>query len=182
MSAGQQPSEQRCDGRRVFWGASGSETELGHTEDGSLVVIEQEQTVLRNDEYGIAPVKKILAGEAMRAELILSQWDPAQLLAAIPGSTAGTGTDTASVYIGRLGGIDLSGTAYAKRLRLHPLSTTDTSDETDNIYINLAIPKPAPIQARWSTRQPALIGVIFEGIVDTSAADGKVLGRIRQTT
>ena len=113
---------------------------------------------------------------------MLKQWDPAQLLAAIPTTTAGTGTDTASVYGGRIAGIDLSATDYAKRLRLHPIATTDTSDETDNKYIHLAIPRPGPIQARWSNREPALIAVIFDGIVDTTQTDGQRLYRIRQTT
>jgi len=185
MSAGIQTSEVSVGAHRIFWGAAGSETELGLTAEGSIVRIGQEQVPVKTEEYGTGengtPVKKIHGGETMVAELILAQWSPAQLLIAIPGSVAGTGTDTASVYIGKQAGTDLSGTTYARRLRLHPITQTNTATETNDVYIHLAIPKPLPIEARFNNREAKMIGVSFEGIVDTTQSDGSRLGRIRVT-
>lgn len=178
MSAGQQTSEVRAGGRRVFWGPAGSETELGLTEEGSVLVIEQSQVDLMAAEYGDTPIKKIHNGDRVRAELVLKQWDDTQLSLVIPTSVTGTGN---SVWGGRLAGIDLSGTDYAKRLRLHPQTQTNTATEDDNIYLHLAIPRPAPIQARFIAREAALIAVIFDGIVDTTQTDGSRLYRIRQS-
>ena len=181
MSAGLNTSEIRVGGRRVFFGPAGSETELGHTDEGSVLIIEQDQADITTEEYGVSPIKKVHNGERVRCELVMKQFDPAQLLAAIPTSTAGTGTDTASVYGGRIAGIDLSSTTYAKRLRLHPIETTNTATETSNIYIHLAIPRPGPITARFNNREARMVAVIFDGIVDTTQTDGQRLYRIRQS-
>lgn len=178
MSAGIQTGEVKCGGRRVFWGPAGSETELGLTDEGSVLVIEQFQAEIRAAEYGQGLIKKIHDGDAVRAELVLKQWDDTQLALCIPTSATGTGN---SVWGGRIAGIDLSATDYAKRLRLHPITTTNTATEDDNIYIHLAIPRPAPIQARFIAREPAMIAVVFDGIIDTTQTDGQRLYRIRQS-
>jgi hypothetical protein len=160
---------------RVFWGAAGSETELGLTEEGSVLRIEQEQTAIFTEEHA-GPVTKVMTRERVTCELILKQWDAVQLAAVIPGSINTGGT---KITGGRVPGINLSGTDYAKRLWLHPLQTTDTTDVTDAVYIHLAIPQPQPIEARFDNESAALIGVVFEGIVDTSQADGVLLYDIR---
>lgn len=174
MSAGIQTGEVSVGHMRVFWGAAAAETELGLTEEGSVLRFEQEQTEVPTEERG--PVTtKILTGERVTCELTLVQWDSIQLSLVIPGSVQAGGT---SVTFGRAPGVNLSSTTYAKRLWLHPATQTDTTDQSEAVFIHLAIPQPAPIEARFNNREPKAIGVIFEGIPDTTQSDGALLGQI----
>ncbi len=176
MASGIQTSEINVGARRVFWGPAASETELGVTSEGSVLRISQEQIDVQTEEYGASPVTKILAGERVTCELTLLQWDSIQLSLVLPGGTQSGGT---SYKFGKQGGVNLSATTYAKRLWLHPITQTDTTDQTEAIFIHLAIPQVAPIEARFNNEEPSAIGVIFEGIVDTSQSDGALLGEIR---
>lgn len=175
MASGRQTTEVKVGARRVFWGPAASETELGLTEEGSVLRIEQEQTPIFTEEHA-GPVTKVLTRERVTCELILKQWDSVQLAAVIPGAVESGGT---SVTFGRVPGINLSSSTYAKRLWLHPLETTDTTDQAEAIFIHLAIPQPQPIEARFTNEEATLIGVVFEGIVDTSQSDGALLGQIK---
>ncbi len=176
MSSGIQTAEIQVGAHRVFWGPAASETELGLTTEGSVLRITQDQVEVQTEEYGVTPVTKILAGERVTCELTLMQWDPVQLAAVLPGAVNTAGT---SLTFGKQGGVNLSGTDYAKRLWLHPITQTNTTIQTVGVFIHLAIPQAAPIEARFSNEEPAAIGVVFEGIVDTTQSDGALLGEIR---
>ena len=176
MSAGIQTNEISVGAHRVFWGPAAGETELGLTTEGSILRIAQEQITVQTEEYGASPVTKILGGESVVCELTLMQWDPVQMAIVLPGSVNAGGT---SLTFGKQAGVNLSGTAYAKRLWLHPITQTNTTIQIVGVFIHLAIPQVAPIEARFNNEEPSVIGVVFEGIVDTTQTDGALLGEIR---
>lgn len=180
MSAGIQTSEVRCGAMRIFVGPSASETELGATDEGTVIRISQLQQEIPIEEYGSAtPVTVVHDGDRVEAEFVLKQWDPAQMVAIFPGAV---NTNSAKVRIGRQAGIDLSGTAYAKRWRFHPITTTNTgtANQGDNIIIHKGLPRPA-IEARFNNREARLLGCTVVALVDTSQSDGQRLILIGQS-
>jgi hypothetical protein len=141
MSAGITLSEAKIGAGRIFWGPAGSETELGLTKQGIKVGLSVPVVDIKSDEYGEEPVGEVSAGTILTVAFDLMQFDRVQLLAAVPGSVSGTGTGAnISWNAGVRAGLDMTGTAYAKRMRWHPIQTTDTASYSgDWIFHKVAL-------------------------------------------
>lgn len=175
MSSGLVPSEGKMGPSRIFWGPAGSETELGMTEDGFKWNIDCPVADFKCDEYGDEPVNQVQLGQIMTCAFTLLQFDNAQGLIAIPGSAAGTGTSVTGLHFGKQAGGMMNSTTYAKRLRVHPLRLSDTTDQSEDLVlytVGLRHNGTIPFGAR-AKRGLVVTGQAFR---DTSKADGKQFG------
>lgn len=182
MSSGRNIQEIECGAMRLFYGPSGSEVELGFTEEGSVLRIEQEDAEIRTEEEGIAPVKRIFRGQRVQVDVILKQFDNAQLEIVVFGSQSGVGPTIFQWQFGKQAGDDMAPAAPGdRRLRLAPITNASAdTDETDSIIIHIAIPEPLPIEARFVNEEAAMVGIRFHALVDDSQADGNRLGEWKQ--
>lgn len=182
MSSGRNISEIECGAMRVFYGPSGSEVELGLTEDGSVLRIEQEDAEILTEEYGISPVKRVFRGQRAQVDLILKQFDNAQLEAVVFGSQSSAGPTVQQWQFGKQPGDDMGPASPGdNRLRLAPITNASAdTDESDSIIIHIAIAEPAPMESRFVNEEAAMIGVRFHALIDESQADGNLLGEWKQ--
>lgn len=176
MSAGIQVSEVRIGAHSVHWGPSGSESEVGLTDEGCKFVIEHKDYEVTTEEYGIMPINTIRLGERVTCQLMLKQFENQQLRLAIPGSVDGTGASVTSWNFGKQAGVEGSGTAQAKRLRLHPILTAAT-DTTQDLILHKAVVIEGPFEVEYRNRKERMFGVTFLALPDTTQVDGKLLGR-----
>ncbi len=141
MTVGIVLGEGKIGAGRIFWGPAGSESELGMTKGGMKVGMSVPVVDIKSDEYGEEPVGEVSAGTVLTVAFDLMQFANAQLIAVVPGSTLGTGTGANTSWnAGVRAGLDMTGTAYAKRLRWHPIQTTDTTSQAgDWIFHKVAL-------------------------------------------
>lgn len=175
MSSGLVTSEGKMGPCRIFWGPAGSETELGMTEDGIRLKIDCPVEDFKCDEYGEEPIDQIAQGNVVTCAMTLLQFDNAQALIAVPGSAAGTGTSTTGWHFGKQGGFSMTATTYAKRLRIHPVRLTDTTNQAeDMILYSVALRHSGEIP--FAGRQKRGLVVVGQAFRDTSKSDGKQFG------
>ncbi len=181
MSSGRSVAEVLCGAMRLFFGPNGSETELGLTMEGSVMRIETEHADITTEEYGIAPIKRVHRGERIQVDAILKQADNAQLLIAVLGSTQSTGPTVRQWRFGAQAGNDLSGSSFADRLRLAPITNANAAtDESDSFIFHIAVPEPLPIEMRFQNEEARLVGIRFHVLIDDSKSDGNLLGQWKE--
>lgn len=175
MSTGIHTTEGKMGPCRIFWGPAGSETELGMTEDGIKIKIDCPVEDFKCDEYGEEPVDQIEQGNIVTCAMTLLQFDNAQMLIAVPGSAAGTGTTTTGWHFGKQAGASATGTDRAKRLRVHPVRLTDTTDQSEDMVLySVALRHSGEIP--FASKQKRGLVVVGQAFRDSSKADGKQFG------
>jgi hypothetical protein len=114
----------------------------------------------------------VSAGTVLTVAFDLLQFHRTQLLAAVPGSVQGTGTTNYSWNAGARAGLDMTGTAYAKRLRWHPIQTTDTASYTDDwIFHKVALRAQGEVPLNNSeARTIVVVGQCFRDTSITTEA------------
>lgn len=167
MSSGITLSEPRMGPGRIFWGPAGSETELGLTQKGVKIGLSTPARDIKSDEYGDEVVGQMSAGTVLTVAFDLLQFHRTQLVAVVPGSVQGTGTTNYSWNAGARAGLDLTGTAYCKRFRWHPIQTTDTADYTGDVIMHkVALRVQGEIPFNGS--EPRVLVVVGQAFRDTS--------------
>ncbi len=175
MSSAQSVSEIVGGPAKFYWGPSGSEIQLGFSENGAELTIENRWVDILTDEHGDGVVKRIGRGQVVTLEIILKQFDNAQLLIAMVGSSESTGPTRKALQYGRQAGIDGNNATYGKRARVHPMANLDANEADDLfIYITNVI---GTFKTRWTSGGEKQIGVLLGAVIDTSKADGNLLGR-----
>ena len=172
MSAGQQAAEVQLGGCDAYYGAAGSETHLGLVSEGVMLRLSQATVAVRAAQHGRMPVRHFAGGQEVRVELVLEQIDDVQLTTAIQGAAVGTGADP-QVNFGVAAGTALTG----KRLRLHPVTQTNSANETADWVIHSAVVVDGPIELKLNAEEPQLVALVLEGEADLTKAAGSYLGR-----
>lgn len=182
MASGSNITDIECGAMRLFWGPSGSETELGLTVDGSVFRVETEHAEILTEEFGIAPVKRIHRGERVQVDVILKQFDNDQLMIALRGSTQTAGPTVRQWKFGTQAGLDLTPPSAGDwRLRLAPITNASAdTDESDSLIVHIAVPEPLPIESRFQNEEAALVGIRFHALVDETKSDGNLLGQWKE--
>ena len=171
------PAYVRAGAMRAFWDTGGSEVELGLTADESTLVIEQAGEEITAEQYGASPIDYLYGGQKVTARLLFLDWNNTSLLKLLPGSTQSAGPTRKAWQIGNIPGVLAS--SLAKLLRLHPVKTADITDDSEDIVLYLAAPIMVA-EIALSNRRARALAVSFLALVDTSKADGNLLGRWRE--
>lgn len=149
-------------------------SEVGHTQNGSEVVITSKYKDVMVDRYGESVVQKVLNGMSMTAKLVVAEATIANILAAIP-----FGDDnTDNVGIGRKAGA--LATDEAVQLVLHP-QENDDADLSLDVIMWKAI-SSQPVTLPFKNDNETAMEITFEAIVDETKTDGNLLGLIGDST
>jgi len=151
-------------------------TDLGHTKGGVTVNYSPEFADITVDQYGNTPVDKSLMGEMLTIKVPLAESQVANINKALPLSTlAGSGDGRAT--IGKQAGARLLD--QAAELVLHPL--VNTGDLSEDIVIHKAVVH-GEVEIGFNNEDERIVEVEFIALVDTTKADGNLLGHIGDST
>lgn len=148
--------------------------DLGHTVDGTELVIERELTPVTTDLYGTTPVDYVIAGQKAMIRLKLAEITPGSLSYIVPESDYDVATGD-HVHFGTKAGYSLRDDAY--ELTITPQG--GNSDDSLTITLFKAVSTGNASLAYKIDEQTVFDGVEFTALVDESraATDGRLLGR-----
>lgn len=145
-------------------------TNLGFTQDGSEITYTPEYVDIMADQLGKTVLDKRLVGEDVKIKLVLKEFDRDQLLIALPGATAASGSASATgMDVGRVAGYSIVEGASGA-LILHPANLAAGSSGQD-WTIPIAVVSN-PVTLPFKVDAETTIEVEFQAIADPDAADG----------
>lgn len=153
--------------------------DLGHTVDGTELVIERELTEVKTDLYGNTPVDYVIAGQKASIKLKLAEITPNTFSYIVPEGDYDIGSADDHAHFGTKAGYNLRQDALQ-------LVITPQGGNTDgNLTITLfkAVQTGNIKLAYKIDEQSVFDGVEFTALVDESrsATDGRLLGRFGPT-
>ena len=154
--------------------------DLGHTVDGTELVIERDLTEVKTDLYGNTPVDYVVTGQKAMIKLKLAEITPSVLSYVLPESDWDVGTADDHVHFGTKPGYSLRNDAL-------PLVITPQGGNADgNLTITLfkAVQTGNVSLAYKIDEQSVFDGLEFTALVDESrnSTDGRLLGRFGPAT
>lgn len=165
---------------KILLGPIGSEVELGHTDNGALITFENRFEPVNVDEWGDMMVDGIHLGTPCTVEILLKQFGLDQIENAIFGASREVGGTTSAIHVGARPGTSME--ASSQRIRIHELAVAADADETRDVAIHKVVPIGI-FSPRYSTREPALVSVVFGGLVDpTKVAPELFMAKIFDAT
>lgn len=154
-----------------------NDVDLGHTKGGVTVSYSPEYSDITADQYGNTPVDKSLVGETLTVTVPLTESQVANINKAIPLSTL-AGTSDGRATIGKEAGNKLASLAY--ELVLHPFANA-VGDLSEDVVIHKAVVH-SDIEVGFTNDDQRIIEVEFVALIDTTKADGNLLGHIGDST
>lgn len=152
---------------------------IGHTTDNGVdFMVDREFIDLLVDQYGTAPLDKVLQGDSLKIKFSMAEVITANIAKALPESRYDTGGSDNKLGIGRDAGYKLSQDAV--EVRLHPV-VNDADDRDEDIYIWKAV-STDNLSLKFSNAEQRKIEVTMEALVDESRIDGYRLGRVGDDT
>lgn len=153
--------------------------DLGHTVDGTELVIERELTEVKTDLYGNTPVDYVLAGQKAQIKLKLAEISPDILSYLVPESDWDVGSADDHIHFGTKAGYSLRNDAL--QLVITPQGGNTDGNLTITLFKavqtgNISLAYKIDEQSVWD-------GLEFTALVDESraATDGRLLGRFGPT-
>lgn len=158
-------------GSRITFGG----VDLGHTVDGTELVIERDLTEVKADIYGSTPVDYVLAGQKVMIKMKLAEISPDILSYLVPETDYDVGSADDQIHFGSRSGYSLRNDAY--ELVITPQGGNEDGNMTITLFKavqtgNISLAYKIDEQSVWD-------GVEFTALVDESraATDGRLLGR-----
>lgn len=150
--------------------------DLGHTVDGTELVIERELTEVKSDLYGSTPIDYVLTGQKASIKMKLAEITPGTLAYILPEADWDVGVTDDQLHFGTKPGYSLRGDALA--LVITPQG--GNSDGNMTITLFKAVSTGNVSLAYKIDEQSVFDGVEFTALVDESrnATDGRLLGRM----
>jgi len=150
--------------------------DLGHTVEGTELVIERDLTEVKTDLYGNTPVDYVVAGQKATIKMKLAEIIPNVLSYILPESDYDIGSNDDHVHFGTKAGYSLRQDA------LELVITPQGGNADGNLTITLfnAVQTGNITLAYKIDEQSVFDGVEFTALVDESrsATDGRLLGRM----
>jgi hypothetical protein len=154
--------------------------DLGHTVDGTELVIDRELTEVKTDLYGNTPVDYVLTGQKAMIKLKLAEITPGTLSYIVPEADWDVGSADDHVHFGTKAGYSLRNDA------LQLVITPQGGNSDGNLTITLfkAVQTGNVSLAYKIDEQSVFDGLEFTALVDESrnATDGRLLGRFGPAT
>lgn len=149
--------------------------DLGHTVDGTELVIERELTEIKTDLYGNTPVDYVISGQKAMIRLKLAEITAGTLSYVLPESDWDVGASDDQVHFGTKAGYSLRNDALE-------LVITPQGGNTDGgltITLFKAVSTGNVSLSYKIDEQSVFDGVEFTALIDESraATDGRLLGR-----
>lgn len=149
--------------------------DLGHTVEGTELVIERSLTMVKTDIYGETPVDYVLSGQTATVKMKLAEIIPNVLSYLLPEGDYDVGSADDHVHFGSKSGYSLRNDA----LELVITPQGGNADGNLTITIFKAVQTGDITLAYKIDEQSVWDGVEFTALVDESrsATDGRLLGR-----
>lgn len=151
---------------------------IGHTKGGVVFIADRKFTDVTVDQYGTSPVDMILAGDALKIEVMFAEFSLANLKIAMPEGdfeTAGAGS---RLGMGRDAGFSLR--SVAAQMILHPLSRA-AGDTSEDVVIYKAVSSDV-VELDYKVDAQRVYKVTFAALVDEEFVSGRRLGHIGLVT
>ena len=149
--------------------------DIGLTDlDGIKVKTERNDIKKEFDQYGKSLVGMLSGGENLMISLKLAQFNTANFKIAIPQAVRFTSTSGTKVTIGRIPGRDFANDAKVLTLHRFPDGATV---KTYDIYIYKCVCTEIG-EVEYSSQKGFLLPITFQAFVDTTRANGRLLGEI----
>jgi len=143
---------------RVYWGASGSEEDLGKTQGGVVVTFSQDVADLKSDQFGTSPEDQAITGHAVTIMVPLADYGLDSLATALGQTKKILGDDEGikgSVVVGTLK------SAGANSLLVKKYSNgVISTDENDWMQFPLAAPD-GNVEVRFDGENQRIIETTF---------------------
>lgn len=154
--------------------------DLGHTVDGTELVIERELTEVKTDIYGNTAVDYVVTGQKAMIKMKLAEITPGTLAYILPEADWDVGTTDDQLHFGTKPGYSLRNDA------LELVITPQGGNSDGNLTLRLfkAVSTGNISLAYKIDEQSVFDGVEFTALVDESrsATDGRLLGRMGPAT
>ena len=151
---------------------------LGFTSpDGVTLTLERNDIAVNVDQYGASVLKLLSAGENLRIQVTLMQFDVDLFKVAVPWGRVLRNGANERITFGRIPGRE--STDYAKELILHRTTDAASLKTRDIKFFKAIVQEVGDIAA--NAANPLGIPITFLALIDTSKADGSLLGEIGTT-
>lgn len=149
--------------------------DIGFTDlDGLKIKPERNDVKKEFDQYGKTLVGMLSGGENLSVSLKLAQWNTANWKIAIPQAMRYTSTSGTKITLGRIPGRDFANDA--KLLTLHRFPDA-TGVKTYDIQLYKCVCVEIG-EVENSSQKGTLLPLTFQAFVDTTRANGRLLGEI----
>lgn len=154
--------------------------DLGHTVDGTELVIEREFVEVKSDLYGNTPIDYVLVGQKATIRMKLAEITPGTMSYIVPESDWDVGSADDHLHFGTKPGYSLRNDS----LQLVITPQGGNSDGNMTITLFKAVSVGNLSLAYKIDEQSVFDGVEFVALVDESrnATDGRLLGRLGPAT
>lgn len=152
--------------------------DLGHTVDGTELVIERSFAEVKSDLYGDTPIDYVLSGQKASVKMKLAQIDADTLKYLMQEADYETGSVNDTQWFGTKAGASLRSNAY--QLVITPQGGNSDGSLTITLFKavqvgNISLAYKIDEQSVWD-------GLEFVALVDESRGNGRLLGRFGPST
>ncbi|MEI7632002.1 MAG: hypothetical protein WCJ60_01620 [bacterium] len=149
--------------------------DLGHTVDGTEIVIERELTEVKTDLYGNTAVDYVVTGQKATVKLKLAEISPNTMAYVVPESDWDVGSAGSQVHFGTKSGYSLRNDAL--ELVIAPQGNNADGSKTFTLFKAVSTDN---MKIAYKIDEQSVFEVTFTALVDEtrSATDGRLLGRM----
>lgn len=181
------PANVRAGARRFVWDEAGINLELGITLEGSMLRVERGGEEQVSEQWGIAPFDFVYGGTKATFRGMFREWGSATvntlLETFLPGSTSSAGPAIKAWQFGETAGVSARSIAKQLVLRLSKdFDLTPPANAVDDIVLHLAVPLMVAEVGLDNQGRSGVWAVSFLALVDTTKAEGNLLGRWKTQT